>query len=84
MSTVNLEMENAMLKEKIKKLEAGIMAWKIIAKQEAKLANLTPDEKCRVLNQALDSTTADLCDAWDTIEKLKAENERIKRKVAIQ
>lgn len=61
---------NAKLCEKIRKLEASCLAWEIIAKQNAKLAKLTPTEQTKALSAALDKTMNDLIRCADEIQRL--------------
>lgn len=52
-------------------LMASRTSWKIIAKQNAQLAELTPTEQTAALEKALDATTADWLKALDEIDRLR-------------
>jgi hypothetical protein len=56
------------------RLAASELAWKIMAKQEARYANLPTSEREASLQKALESTTADQIKAEDEVERLRLEN----------
>lgn len=63
--------------DEIERLQASDLAWKMIAKQEARWNDLPQSEKEAALAKALESTIADFCLAEDEVERLRAALDKI-------
>ena len=59
------------LEDKITRLTAERDAWKIVAKANGHLADLSPDERVDTLDKALEATTKDYLEALDKVEDLE-------------
>jgi hypothetical protein len=58
----------------IKRLQAGSLAWELVAKMHTDWEDLPEGDKVKALETALAATTVDFVKAEDEIERLRADN----------